>query len=83
MFFGPMLASQLAVYTTLRLSQTICGIIMLVTLVPAVYKLLPETHSIPKLATARLRPQVSYSDSSSVTATMLLFSFTFRIICQW
>lgn len=57
MFFGPMVASQLAVYTTLRSSQIICGIVLLISLVPVIYFLLPQTHSIPKLATARLRPQ--------------------------
>ncbi|KHN89077.1 hypothetical protein Tcan_15389 [Toxocara canis] len=57
MFFGPMVASQLAVATTLRTSQIICGIVMLITLTPTIYLTLPETHSIPKLATARLRPQ--------------------------
>ena len=60
MFFGPMLASQLAVQTTLRSSQIICGIAMLITLVPVVHIMLPETHTIPKLATARLRPQVQF-----------------------
>uniref|UniRef100_A0A0N5AAZ7 MFS domain-containing protein n=1 Tax=Syphacia muris TaxID=451379 RepID=A0A0N5AAZ7_9BILA len=60
MFFGPMMASQLAVYTTLRTSQVICGIVMMLTLVPIVYKMLPETHSIPKLVTAKLRPQDYY-----------------------
>ncbi|VDK44428.1 unnamed protein product [Anisakis simplex] len=57
MFFGPMIASQLAVATTLRTSQVICGIVMLITLTPTIYCLLPQTHSIPRLATARLRPQ--------------------------
>lgn len=58
MFFGPMVASQLAIHTNLRTSQFICGIVLFVTLVPVIYKFLPETHSVPKLATARLRPQV-------------------------
>uniref|UniRef100_A0A0M3HQJ0 MFS domain-containing protein n=1 Tax=Ascaris lumbricoides TaxID=6252 RepID=A0A0M3HQJ0_ASCLU len=57
MFFGPMVASQLAVATTLRTSQVTCGIAMLIVLTPTIYFALPQTHSIPKLATARLRPQ--------------------------
>ncbi|VDN02753.1 unnamed protein product [Thelazia callipaeda] len=57
MFLGPMLASQLAVKTTLRGSQFICGVTLLVTLTPLIYFMLPYTHTVPKLATARLRPQ--------------------------
>ncbi|MFH4978502.1 hypothetical protein AB6A40_005211 [Gnathostoma spinigerum] len=57
MFFGPMIASQLAVATSLRISQTVCGIALFATLTPFIYYFLPQTHSVPKLATARLRPQ--------------------------
>lgn len=58
MLLGPMFASQLAVSTSLRGSQFICGIALIVTLTPFIYYVLPQTHSVPKLATARLRPQV-------------------------
>uniref|UniRef100_A0A915Q7C5 Major facilitator superfamily (MFS) profile domain-containing protein n=1 Tax=Setaria digitata TaxID=48799 RepID=A0A915Q7C5_9BILA len=57
MLLGPMFASQLAVKTSLRASQFICGIALIVTLTPFIYYVLPQTHSVPKLATARLRPQ--------------------------
>ncbi|KAE9416265.1 hypothetical protein Angca_000912 [Angiostrongylus cantonensis] len=57
MFFGPILGSKIAAYTTLRTSQFICGVTLLFTLMPVLAFLLPTTHSIPRLATARLRPQ--------------------------
>ena len=59
MFLGPMFASQIAVHTNLRVSQFVCGVAMLITLTPFIYYVLPQTHSVPKLATARLRPQVT------------------------
>ncbi|KAH7728522.1 Protein Y71G12B.25 [Aphelenchoides avenae] len=57
MFLAPIAASKLAVYTTLRTSQILNGLIMGSLLVPALLFFLPSTHSIPKLASARLRPQ--------------------------
>uniref|UniRef100_A0A8R1TIL0 MFS domain-containing protein n=2 Tax=Onchocerca TaxID=6281 RepID=A0A8R1TIL0_ONCVO len=57
MLLGPMFASQLAIRTSLRTSQFICGIALIVTLTPFIYYVLPQTHNVPKLATARLRPQ--------------------------
>ncbi|CAG9538023.1 unnamed protein product [Cercopithifilaria johnstoni] len=57
MLLGPMFASQLAIRTSLRASQFICGIALIGTLTPFIYYVLPQTHSVPKLATARLRPQ--------------------------
>ncbi|XGW25076.1 hypothetical protein V3C99_006472 [Haemonchus contortus] len=57
MFFGPIVGSKVAAYTSLRTSQFICGCALMVTLMPVVIFLLPTTHSIPRLATARLRPQ--------------------------
>ncbi|VDO26251.1 unnamed protein product [Brugia timori] len=57
MLLGPMFASQLAIKTSLRASQFICGIALTVTLTPFIYYVLPQTHNVPKLATARLRPQ--------------------------
>uniref|UniRef100_A0A914RVE2 Major facilitator superfamily (MFS) profile domain-containing protein n=1 Tax=Parascaris equorum TaxID=6256 RepID=A0A914RVE2_PAREQ len=65
MFFGPMVASQLAVATTLRTSQVTCGIAMLMVLTPTIYFALPQTHSIPKLATARLRPQLQLEEDKT------------------
>lgn len=58
MLLGPMFASQLAIRTSLRASQFICGIALIVTLTPFIFYVLPQTHNVPKLATARLRPQV-------------------------
>lgn len=58
MFFAPIIASKVAVYTTLRISQMINGVVLAAILVPILLFFLPTTHSIPKLATARLRPQV-------------------------
>lgn len=61
-----MFASQLAVRTSLRASQFVCGIALIVTLAPFIYFVLPHTHSVPKLATARLRPQVNiYVDNKN------------------
>jgi MFS family permease len=57
MFFGPTIASKVAVYTTLRTSQFFSGIVMSALLIPVIIFLLPSTHSIPRLASARLRPQ--------------------------
>ncbi|KJH43751.1 transporter, major facilitator family protein [Dictyocaulus viviparus] len=57
MFFGPIVGSKIAAYTSLRTSQFICGAALLFTLMPVLMFLLPTTHSIPRLATARLRPQ--------------------------
>ncbi|CAK5012999.1 unnamed protein product [Meloidogyne enterolobii] len=57
MFFAPIVGSRIASYTTLRASQMICGGVMPIVLIPVVLFLLPTTHSIPKLATAKLRPQ--------------------------
>jgi len=57
MFFGPMIASKVAVYTSLRTSQFFSGIVMSALLIPVIVFLLPTTHSIPRLASARLRPQ--------------------------
>ena len=37
--------------------QAINGVVMAATLVPVLLFLLPTTHSIPRLASARLRPQ--------------------------
>ncbi|CAJ0964079.1 unnamed protein product, partial [Mesorhabditis belari] len=57
MFFGPIVGSKLAAWTSLRFSQLICGVAMTSALMPVLYFLLPQTHSIPKLASAKLRPQ--------------------------
>ncbi|KAK6034198.1 hypothetical protein COOONC_28297 [Cooperia oncophora] len=57
MFVGPIIGSKIAAYTSLRTSQFICGGALLFTLMPVLVFLLPTTHSIPRLATARLRPQ--------------------------
>ncbi|EPB75908.1 transporter, major facilitator family protein [Ancylostoma ceylanicum] len=57
MFFGPIIGSKIAAYTSLRISQFICGAALLFTLMPVLIFLLPTTHGIPRLATARLRPQ--------------------------
>lgn len=57
MFCGPPIASKVAVYTTLRTSQFFSGIVMSALLIPVILFLLPTTHSIPRLASARLRPQ--------------------------
>ena len=57
MFFGPIFGSKIAAYTSLRVSQFICGVVMFGALMPVLLFLLPTTHSIPKLASARLRPQ--------------------------
>ena len=52
--------SRIASYTTLRASQMICGGVMPIVLIPVVLFLLPTTHSIPRLATAKLRPQANF-----------------------
>ncbi|CAD6184338.1 unnamed protein product [Caenorhabditis auriculariae] len=57
MFFGPIVGSKVAAYTSLRISQFIVGCVLLATLAPVIMFLLPTTHSIPRLASARLRPQ--------------------------
>uniref|UniRef100_A0A914I6G5 Major facilitator superfamily (MFS) profile domain-containing protein n=1 Tax=Globodera rostochiensis TaxID=31243 RepID=A0A914I6G5_GLORO len=57
MFFAPILGSKIAIYTTLRLSQIINGCVMAALLIPVILFFLPTTHSVPRLATARLRPQ--------------------------
>ncbi|KAK6019915.1 hypothetical protein OSTOST_14440 [Ostertagia ostertagi] len=57
MFIGPIIGSKIAAYTSLRTSQFICGGALLFTLMPVLMFMLPTTHSIPRLATARLRPQ--------------------------
>lgn len=57
MFFAPIIGSKIAVYTTLRLSQIINGCVMAALLIPVLVFFLPTTHSVPRLATARLRPQ--------------------------
>jgi len=57
LFFGPMIGAKVASITSLRQSQFAAGIVMAVLLIPIIYKLLPTTHSVPKLASARLRPQ--------------------------
>ncbi|PAV80401.1 hypothetical protein WR25_03566 [Diploscapter pachys] len=57
MFIGPMLGSKIAAFTSLRVSQFICGIVLFSTLTPVLLLFLPSTHSIPRLASARLRPQ--------------------------
>lgn len=59
MFLAPMVASKVAVWTSLRTSQIINGCVMPVLLLPVLWFLLPTTHSIPRLASARLRPLVS------------------------
>uniref|UniRef100_A0AC35TQ59 MFS domain-containing protein n=1 Tax=Rhabditophanes sp. KR3021 TaxID=114890 RepID=A0AC35TQ59_9BILA len=58
MFIGPITASRIAVWTDLRTSQFSAGIAMFVTIIPVIYFALPSTHGIPKIASARLRPQV-------------------------
>lgn len=68
MFFGPIVGSKIAAYTTLRTSQFICGGALLLTLMPVIAFLLPTTHSIPRLATARLRPQDYWPMISKNTA---------------
>jgi len=57
MFFAPIVGSKIAIYTSLRVSQVINGGLTAAMLIPVVLLLLPSTHSIPHLATARLRPQ--------------------------
>ncbi|CAI2321673.1 unnamed protein product [Caenorhabditis sp. 36 PRJEB53466] len=57
MFFGPIVGSKVAAWTSLRTSQFIVGIVLAATMVPVLLFLLPTTHSIPRLASARLRPQ--------------------------
>lgn len=57
LFFGPMMGAKVAAFTSLRQSQFIVGIAMATLLIPIIWRLLPETHSVPKLASARLRPQ--------------------------
>ncbi|KHJ98173.1 transporter, major facilitator family protein [Oesophagostomum dentatum] len=57
MFVGPIIGSKIAAYTSLRISQFICGVALLATLMPVLMFFLPTTHSVPRLATARLRPQ--------------------------
>lgn len=59
MFFAPIVASKVAVYTSLRASQIINGVLLPIVLIPILIFLLPTTHSIPRLAAAKLRPQVS------------------------
>ncbi|GMR52293.1 hypothetical protein PMAYCL1PPCAC_22488 [Pristionchus mayeri] len=56
MFFGPVLGSKIAAWTSLRVSQGACGIVMFLALMPVLAFMLPTTHSIPRLASARLRP---------------------------
>lgn len=57
MFFGPIVGSKVAAWTSLRTSQFIVGFVLAGTMIPVVMFLLPTTHSIPRLASARLRPQ--------------------------
>ncbi|CAJ0577458.1 unnamed protein product, partial [Mesorhabditis spiculigera] len=57
MFFGPILGSKIAAFTSLRISQFVCGCFVLVALMPVLTFMLPTTHSIPRLASAKLRPQ--------------------------
>jgi hypothetical protein len=38
----------------------ICGGVMSIALIPVILMLLPTTHSIPRLASAKLRPQVNF-----------------------
>ncbi|CAB3410863.1 unnamed protein product [Caenorhabditis bovis] len=57
MFFGPIIGSKVAAWTSLRISQFIVGGVLLATMLPVLVFLLPSTHSIPRLASARLRPQ--------------------------
>jgi MFS family permease len=61
MFLAPIAASKIAVYTTLRTSQVFNGLLMPAILVPVLLFFLPNTHSIPKIASARLRPQVVHT----------------------
>ncbi|CAD5209315.1 unnamed protein product [Bursaphelenchus xylophilus] len=56
MFLAPMTASKVAVWTSLRTSQIINGCVMPLLLLPVLMFFLPTTHSIPRLASARLRP---------------------------
>lgn len=58
MFLAPMAASKVAIWTSLRTSQIASGFVMGLTLIPVLLFLLPTTHSVPRLASARLRPQV-------------------------
>lgn len=57
MFIGPYTASKVAVWTDLRTSQFLSGIIMFAAIMPIIVLALPATHGIPKIAAARLRPQ--------------------------
>jgi len=57
MFFAPIIGSKVAVYTSLRTSQMLNGVLLAAMLIPAVLVMLPTTHSIPRLAAAKLRPQ--------------------------
>jgi MFS family permease len=57
MLLAPVVASNVAAVSTMRISQIICGIVLGSLLIPVLIFLLPTTHSIPRLASARLRPQ--------------------------
>lgn len=57
MFFAPIVGSKIAIYSTLRSSQIFNGCLMAALLIPIILFFLPTTHSIPRLATAKLRPQ--------------------------
>ncbi|KAI6233037.1 hypothetical protein M3Y99_00964800 [Aphelenchoides fujianensis] len=57
MFLAPLAASRIAIWTSLRTSQVINGIVMPIALIPVIFFLLPTTHSVPRIASARLRPQ--------------------------
>jgi Na+/melibiose symporter-like transporter len=57
MFLAPMAASRIAIWTSLRTSQIANGFLMGAVLIPIIFFLLPTTHSVPRLASARLRPQ--------------------------
>ncbi|KAI6207475.1 hypothetical protein M3Y96_00012800 [Aphelenchoides besseyi] len=57
MFLGPLAASRVAIWTSLRTSQIVNGFVMPLLLIPVLLFFLPTTHSVPRIASARLRPQ--------------------------
>jgi hypothetical protein len=67
----PSVGSKIAAYTSLRASQMINGCVMAAMLIPLVIFLLPTTHSIPRLATAKLRPQVESNEWKLTMWTLL------------
>lgn len=55
LLIGPYIAGKLAVYTTLRTAQMLCGVTIVIGILPIVIYLLPETHDVPKSVSAKLQ----------------------------